>query len=518
MAAESLDSSAESLGAVTWLLLFGAMLCALALHLAAPMFSYYGEPDSVALVSDALLWVRGGIRTNLISEYRYYTSPGYIWLITRLLPDAAGDIRSVGTALNRINLAASIAILIPVFLLGRRLAGEKAGLIAAALFSFVPAVFQGGLYGFPTLLAEFFLLWAIWGYDRWLTSPRAWGRDVWLLGLVCAGLTVTALLKADVYLGAVALWGLLIFRRRFTQANVALLLVLGIIPVLVLYGIANSLLVQSASSVQYAAEWDTKFPLEFRAPLNATHCLQILKSMGVLTVPVFLIGMAWLAMRRRWGLVSLLVLWAAAPIAFWFFRAGDSARHHFAASVPVVFGVAILVAGLPWRDVTRAAAIGALIAVNYFAFAPTPNTLTTSGRLIGSGRQLATSVGTYDRVGHEYADLALPRQVYVGSWHRIWYVRNEVLGRGDSITAYRATTRHGLPAIDVEYLRERLPLESIMVASNGKSPEILRAAANEYIRQGFRVFTSEFDSTLGHPVPVASYRLVEYRTPGSPLP
>ena len=55
--------------------LLAAMVCAVAIHLPAPMSFYYGEPDAAMLVSDALLWVRGGIRTSAVSEYRYYSRP-----------------------------------------------------------------------------------------------------------------------------------------------------------------------------------------------------------------------------------------------------------------------------------------------------------------------------------------------------------------------------------------------------------------------------------------------------------
>lgn len=503
-------SELEPLSRGVLLILAGAMLCSLVLHLLTPMASFYGEPDAATLVSDALLWVRGGIRTNAISEYRYYTSPAYIWFVTRLLPARGGDITAVITTLNRINLVMSAAIVVPFFLVCRRIAGQRAALIASGLISFVPTFFQGGLYGFPTLIGEFFLLWAIWLYDRWLTSERQWSADAWVLGAVCACLALALLVKADVYVGAVALWGLLLLRRRLSWTNAGALAIVGAVPVLVSYVVAHALLVQSPDTAHYAADWNQKFPFDPRRELNRTHILQVLKSMGVLSIPVFTVALVWLVRRRSYALAATLAVWAALPVLFWFFRFGDSARHHFPSSVPVTLGVAILFAALPGRDLARYAAAAALVLVNYFAFPPDASTLTTSGRLIASGRLTAAYAGAHTRAASEFADVAVSRKVFIGGWRRVWYVQNAVLARADSVLSYRLGVHYGIPSIDVVYLSGGARMESISLAATGRTPAALRAAADSSIRDGFRVFAIEFDSTLEHTLFSRQYRVSEY--------
>jgi hypothetical protein len=487
------------------------MACALLLHLAAPMHSYLGESDSVAFVTDALLWVKGGIRSNLVSEYRYYTSPGYIWLVTRLLPDASSaTVAAAATVMNRINVAMSALIVVPFFLVARRLIGARAAAMATLLVSFVPTFWQGGEYGFPTLPAEFFLLWAIWGFDRWLASERPRRHDAWWLVFVEMCLLVTVLLKVDVYLGAVALWGLLALRRCFTWSNAMLLVVIGVVPVALSYAYSSALLVNSASTATYVGAWETKFPLDPTQALSWSHLLQLAKSMGVFTLPLFVVALAWLVKDRRALLAALLAAWAATPVLFWYFRVGDSARHHVPASVPVALGVATLLAALPVRAIGRYAALALLVAVNYATFPPSANTAITSGRLIGSGERLAATLAYYYRPARELAGEDVEREAYVGSWRRIWYYQAEVMGRADSILGYQRHSRYGFPAIDVEYLRGGRVHVLTSVAAAGQPPERVREVAARYERDGYRVLTFEYDSTLEHLLPPNRYHVAEY--------
>jgi hypothetical protein len=495
-------------------ILVAAMLVALALHLAAPMYSYFGEPDAVIFAVDAQLAIKGGIRSVATSEYRYFTSPAWIWLVEQIVRRGTGDVASVGAALNGINLAVAVLIVVPVYLVGRRLVGPPAAAIASVLVSFVPTFFQGGQYGFPTLVAEFFLLWALWLYDVWLARERPWeARSAWLLAGMCLCLCAAALLKADVYIGAVALWGLLLVRGKLTVPNAVTLCVVGAIPVALLYAVAAALLAHSSSAASYGDTWSHKFPFRPLHELTVAHFLQLAKSMGVLTIPLFVAGVVWLARHRRGRLATTLAVWAALPILFWFFRAGDSARHHFPSSVPIVLGAAVLLAALPVRSVVRVAALGALLVVNYMAFGPDPDTQTTSGRFLASGKLLARTVAAFHRGAREYVSVDAPRKVYIGRWRRIWYVQPEVMALADTVLGYRMVDRFGLTAIDVDFIRHGQRYAWTVAGATNEPPPVVRAAAAAYREAGYRVFTFEFDDSLEHILPPAKYRLVEVGLP-----
>lgn len=485
----AVDPAPKPPSSFTYAALAAAALCALLLHLQVSMGSGFGEPDAVAFLQDAILWVRGGIRSSEFASYRYYTSPGYIWFVTRILPGPSGNWAAVGAVLNGINVATSVLVIIPVFLLCRRLAGESAAAISAITVSFIPTFFQGGLYGFPTLPAEFFLLWALYCYDRWLVDTAGARRPWWWLAITCGCLTLAILLKSDVYLTAIALWGLLFFRRRDSWSQAALLAGVGIIPVVGLYLVSHALLVRSPSTTAYANTWAARWPLDIHQ-LNRHHILQAMKSMGLLTLPVFALALMWLLRQGRWRLALTLGMWAAAPFAFWFFRELDSARHHFPAAVPIAFGVGILLAEIPMRPVLRPVLLGALLAVNYFAFAPSMDTRTTSGRLIASARELSSFVAGLDSLADtSYRDDA-DKLVFVGTRRQTWYAEAVALEHADSVISYQWSDRHGIRGIDIEYLRGGKQYEWAWLATNfpgAHSEDEMRSAIASYQRDGFLV-------------------------------
>src|SRR5919107_1781396 len=72
---------------IVLLLLFAAVV-----HAPVPYGNLYGEQDSARLTIDALLWEKTGIRSVSLSEYRYFTSSGYIFFIKQMMgvPRASG--------------------------------------------------------------------------------------------------------------------------------------------------------------------------------------------------------------------------------------------------------------------------------------------------------------------------------------------------------------------------------------------------------------------------------------------
>jgi hypothetical protein len=480
----------------TAVILFGLMLFALAVHLPVRLGDLYGEQDVARLVDSALLWRRAGLRTEALSQYLYYISPAYIYLITVLLPGTVGSLAPAASALNTINLIAAVVIPVPLYLLFRRVAGHPAALIATLFLTLVPAFWRGGLYGFPTLLAALFMVLAAWLFDRWLvgdSGDRA-GAPTVLACLLC--LTAAILLKADVYLGAVALWGLLLYRRRWSGRTVALLALMEAVPIAVSYGVARALLQASPGALVYAGTWTRTFPAQPVRAFTLEHAVQLVKSFGALTLPVFGAALLLLVRSRRYALAALLLIWAALPVAFWFVRPGDSARHHFPSTIPVALGVGIVLARLrtPWRYV----ALALLVAVNYWAFPPNPSTVTTSGNLIRSGRLTARAVALDQRLARAFAERAEPRAAFLGTYTDP-YVEDQVLSLADSVTGVRPVVRFGVDAEEIDYLREGQARVAVIVALPDPLPpgRETAALAAAYRHAGYAVYSTDLYGDTG---------------------
>jgi hypothetical protein len=466
------------------------MLFALAVHLPARLGELYGEPDVARLVDSALLWKRAGVRTEALSQYLYYTSPAYIYLITLLLPGTFGSLAPAASALNTINLITAAVIPVPLYFFFRRIAGDPAALIATLFLTLVPAFWEGGLYGFPTLPAVLLMVMAAWLFDRWLTGDG--GRRGRVAALIACLLCLTAaiLVKADVYLSAVALPGLLLYRRRWSWPTVAVLGLIVMAPVAVWYAVAKGLLQASPGALVYAGTWTRTFPAKPGPAFTREHALLLVESFGLLTLPLFAVALLLLTRARRYALSALLLVWAALPVAFWFFRPGDSARHHLQSTVPVALGIGILLARLrpPWRYV----ALAVLAAINYRAFSPSHSTVMTSGNLIESGRLTARWVAVDQRLARDFADHARPRAAFLGTFTNP-YVEDQVLSLADSVT--RVQPLVGLPgtAKEISYLRhgqERVALIVELPDALPQGPEMAAVAA-AYRDAGYAVYSTE---------------------------
>ena len=468
----------------------GLVLFALAVHLPARLGDLYGEPDAARLADSALLWARADLRIEALSQYLYYTSPAYIWLITVLLPGTRGSLAPAASALNAINLIAAVIIPVPLYFLFRRIAGARAALIATLFLTVVPAFWRGGLYGFPTLPAALCIVTAAWLFDRWLTGDGG-TRARWSTIAACPlCLTAAILLKADIYLSAIALWGLLLYRGRWSWRTVALLALIEAVPVAVLYAVAHGLLQASPGALVYAGTWNRTFPAEAGSAFTREHAEQVVKSFGLLTLPVFGIALLLLLRQRRFALTALLGTWALLPVAFWFVRPGDSARHHFPSTIPVALGVGILLARLrsPWRYV----ALVLLAALNYWAFAPNASTVTTSGNLILSGRMTARGLAVDERLARAFAERGDSCAAFLGSYSDP-YVEDQVLSLADSVIRVRTVVRLGVEAEEIDYLRHGRERVAAIVDLPPSLPAGARTAAlgAAWRDAGYAVYSTE---------------------------
>ena len=471
--------------------LLGLVAFAALLHLPFQMGGLSGEPDTARLVNDAIVWEQTGVRIAALSGYRYYTSPGYIWLVKELLPLSRSAGVPIAFYLNVINTTVALLIVIPMYLLFRRLGGHTAALIGTLLLSVIPSFWLGGLYGFPALPAMASLVGALWLFDRWLVEGSARAPAPALVGVVLC-LTATLLLKADFYVSAGALWGLLWFRRQLSWRNAAILCAVGGAPVAVQAAISSSLLQASPDVARYMAGFRGTFAPRPGEVWSLGHVVQLVKSMGLLTWPVFGAGCVVLVRQKRYALVATLLVWAIIPLGFWWGVLGDSARHHSQASPPVALGVGLLLADPRLRASLRWAGIATVMAINYFAFQPTGSTVTMSGNLAASASRIRARIARIHAVARQYAQLPEPRTAFLGTY-MVPYAGNAVLTSADTILRVWPDTTLGYPAWRIDYVRAGQSRSATMVyVARRHAP----GAAIASRAAGNAVYWAEYDRTL----------------------
>lgn len=447
----------------------------------------YGEQDTARLVIDALTWLKTNVRDYFISEYRYYASAGYIWLIKVLYPWAERSGLPIAFWLNTINWVCVLLFPVPTYFLFRGLLGRWPAVLGVALLMVTPAFWISGLYGFPSLPALLFIVAALLLWDRRLTGSLrgpTWAQDLAVV-LLLSGAT---LLKADLWMSCVALLGLAVFRKQTTPFRLAEVSLIAAVPALVSLLLSLVLMRDSPTPAAYLAAWHAQYLPELDLEHLREASVAMRRSLGVASFFVLGIGVIRLLQRRQFRLLFLVSTWAIVPVAFWAFRSGDSARHHLPATVPAALALAWLFAEFHTRRWVPVFLLGGVIAGNYLARPASPSTLSPSGRLFKSAELIRERVGRYHQAAQEYAGFRLPRKIILGSFTNP-YFDAEVLTSAKSVVSIQRGRQSGYDVIEIVHAEGE---DRFVSASARISPTELMDAIAFFSESGYQVFVFEY--------------------------
>ena len=343
-------------------------------------------------------------------------------------------------------------------------------------------------------------------YDRLLTGT------LWLGALtdrvvIVALLVVAALLKADMYLAAAAFPALYLYRRTWETREVLVLGAMLAIPPLVSVVVAKSLLAGSTEVTTYFLEYQEQYKMQWWRAYNRGYVEGWLMTFGVFSVPLAAIGWFRLLFERRWWLAVALVLWAAPPFLFWFFRIGDSMRHHLPEAVPVAIGVGLAVTLLRARWLAGLAIV-VLVGANYFRYPASADYFKPSGRVIESFAIHRDFVTRLQSLGEQYAAVDEPRKVLLGAVGNP-YADAALLRGASAVTSAARGRPFGHDQNEHHFVRaDGSPAVSISVRVN---PELAPAAAARYAAEGYAVYSFEYDLAKGKPRDLGAGVLERFR-------
>ncbi|MEM7541268.1 MAG: hypothetical protein AAF384_06720 [Pseudomonadota bacterium] len=476
-----------------WLALGVIVLAGLILRLLTPFADVYGEPDVARLVVDAELLRKGGVTTQLISEYRYYVSPGYIFLAlgAGIAADALGI--HVGYLLNGINALTFVVFGVAAYFLIARLTDRTAAFFAATSLLFMPVVFWGGAYGFPSLISVLALTIATLLYDMRLTDQHWLGRHGDLV-IIVALLIGAALLKADMYLAAIGLIALQLHRRGWHSRELAFLIaILGIAPIVTIM-VGKTMLAGDAQFTQFATGYQKKYGLELWRAYSWWYIEGWMMAFGLFATPIAVIGAIRMLLTGHWRLIAALLMWAGAPFLFWYFRIGDSMRHHLPEALPIAIGIGVAIGTLQRRPPLAIAALFVLLSVNYCWYPVTENGYRPSGRLVGSLQDRHAYVERLHYFGKTYAANPSSKKVILGTVGNP-YADAEVLENAAKVTSARRDHELGYDQIVHDIIDHHG--RAIIHTSVRVDPDKAPAAANVYQNAGYSVFSFEYDLIEG---------------------
>jgi hypothetical protein len=361
-----------------------------------PVFfnGHLGEQDTARLMNDALLWAKGGVRLFELSEYRYLTSPGYIVLVRALFELPFVSSKWVAPLLNALNPIACGAAVLAAYALFRHYLDHRAAFWAAVVLPFIPAFWIGGMYAFPSALALAAMLMALVTLSGQDTDAISSVKQSALAVLL---LTVSIMLKADIYLSTIAAPLIYFHQRPVSLQSISKLTLMLALPVGVLLTSALALMPDAPNLIEFARQWNEQYAVQPPRVFSSIAPASWLRSFGFVTLTATAAGVAAALVRGRRLGPSLVIVWLVPPLAFWSTRPFDSARHHLPSTVPAAMGVGFALNALPAPFQAPAGVL--ILGLNYWAFPPSASTVFPSGRLLASAALVRQRVAR----NHEFA-------------------------------------------------------------------------------------------------------------------
>jgi hypothetical protein len=411
-----------------WLLLFG-------IHGLAVIHGF-GEPDTARFAVLAEEWHT----TGQIHSYSYHlrTSPLYLQGL-KLLRDAGLPLRDMPAVVNWLNVIMGGLLLIPLYMLWRRLIRREAALLGCLLFSATPAFWLANVYGSPHLPAFALFVTSLWLLVGWVDNGGSLRSGRLAVTVVLA---VTAvLLKADLLLCFGAYPGLWLCLRAMTRRNLVIGLALPAVSLVLVVLYARLISADMPALGKSAVEWSKTFPFTLEAVRDTYNRLVPIRSVGTFLYAGLMVSLAAGLVRRRQLRVLLFAFfWALPLLLFWGLMMGNSARHLMAGFCPLLFaGAAVTVEMLRDRRL-RWAVVVVVLTANYFispqggAISPTAN-LYKLNRIV---EDFAYFRHTFAKTFAELVDI--DKKLYIGSTTAA-YVEFESFIRADSYVILNAEPR-----------------------------------------------------------------------------
>ena len=314
-------------------LLLAGLMIIFVLH-AVSMIDGFGEPDTARYGVLAEEWHT----TGQIHSYSYHlrTSPLYLHSL-KLLLDAGLPLPAVPALLNWLNVIMGSLMLVPLYLLWRRLTRPSVAFLGCLLFSVTPAFWLANIYGTPHLPSFALFVTSLWLIAGWVRDGGDKMKNGRFIGAVVLAVLAVAL-KADMILCFGAYLGLLLCLGALTRRNLIISLALPVVSLVMVVLYTRVITADIPLITASAAGWSKTFPFTLAAVTDAYNRMVPVRSVGIFLYAGAMVSLVVCLVRRRHLKVVLFTLfWALPLLLFWSLKMGNSARHMMAGFCPLMF-------------------------------------------------------------------------------------------------------------------------------------------------------------------------------------
>jgi len=410
----------------TGLLLAGLMII-FVLH-AVSMIDGFGEPDTARYGVLAEEWHT----TGLIHSYSYHlrTSPLYLHSI-KLLLDAGLPLAAVPAVLNWLNVIMGSLMLVPLYLLWRRLTRPSAALLGCLLLTVTPAFWLANIYGAPHLPSFALFVTSLWLLAGWASDGGDKMKSGRFIGAAVLAVLAVAL-KADLILCFGAYLGLMLCLGVLTRRNLIISLALPVVSLALVVLYARVITADMPMLTAAAGEWSKTFPFTLEAVTDTYNRMVPVRSVGIFLYAGAMASLVVCLVRRRHLKVLLFTLcWALPLLLFWSLKMGNSARHMMAGFCPLMFVGAVTAVETFKSPKLRWPVVLVILAANFF-ISPKGGTISPTANLIKLNRIVEDFAYVRHTFAKAFADLVdVDNKLYIGSTTTA-YVEFESFVRADS--------------------------------------------------------------------------------------
>lgn len=443
----------------------------------------FGEPDAGFLAYDAVLSHHDGMsRAYPLVDYRIWSSPLYIHYLKKSL-DWGLPISGLPSLMNWSNIVVGSLILIPLYLLGKRLIGSEAAAVGCVLYSLTPAYWLANIYGMPHLPAFGFLVTALLLFLHSLESQGGKFQGSIILAAAC--MIAAGSLKADILLCGGAFLGVLISQRKWNIRNIAWAVIIVSIGVGAVITYTSILNVSKVSVANFASNWNERFPFTLEAILNKHNDRAIVLTGGPILFLAILSALLYGTLMRKEHrrFVAMALMWSLPTLLFWGLKFSNSARHNMAVFFPLVLLVGLFLCSNITPGRWRYVALAVLLITNYGSTSGRDSVNFPSSRIFESSLDLQHKISKLHDAGKKFAALEGDKKLWLG-FDSNPYVFFEVIANAKSY-------EFSGPGIKVVTKEDKIQLIALKYDANQESA--LKYAETWRDRDGWVVSSAEYD-------------------------
>lgn len=387
----------------------------------------YGDTDTASIAVSTIDFIKHGESGFLTTFYFLDVVSLYSAYIKFVVNFFNVNYQYLPVVMNYTTAFFGTLIIVPAYLFTKRLFNNNTIAFCTAItFAFAPSIYQGSIYGFPSLPALFFFLAALHFFLVWLdTSKYTW------FVLSAVALATSILLKNDLILGCGAFFGLLYVRRKKEIIKIAspfAVIALSFVTFLLIRQWLTGVSKGYTTSFSGFIEWFLRFfnPLlsKSAAMLIKHQIAPIVCGIGVLSFFTASIIFIYYLIRKRSDIIVFVLAWSACPTILWIVNWNNNARHNMQSILPFL----IIIFYFLYEKFPKFTVVFPVILIlgNFLITPPSVSIKIPSGNLLKSQELLDNKVNTVHLIARKIAEVDDDKLIFTTEGFRP-YLLHEVI-------------------------------------------------------------------------------------------